>query len=163
MATATTDDERSATDHANADSLRRLIQLNIESLRELKLVAGMLSAEMVASLLRDLATERERFARELMEFAPPGNGLPAVGLRAHADEDESLRWWKEVRESAALGDSPALLCSAERGEQALADVYDTVIDETTDEPVNQMLRAQRDAIDRGCERIRELRAAVESM
>lgn len=146
----------------NDDTLARikdLVRINLDSASGFNEAADVVEDISLTSLFNILAVQRQRYAEELGQYVQINDD--------DADISESWkgmfhRWWLDLRGKLSGGDAYAVLAEAERGEDAIKEMYEEVIKETTGNPLNDVLHAQYAEIKKGHDQIRDLRDAAKA-
>lgn len=136
------------------EKIQGLIEINIDSYEGFKDAAESVENQALSSLFRDLAATRSTFASQLQGFVRI-NGEEAEdsgSLRGSAH-----RAWLNFRSALNGGDAKVILIEAERGEDAIKEKYEDVLEETAGTPLNGVLIRQYQAVKAGHDRVRDLR------
>ena len=136
------------------EKIQGLIEINIDSYEGFKDAAESVENQALSSLFRDLAATRSTFASQLQGFVRI-NGEEAENsgsLRGSAH-----RAWLNFRSALNGGDAKVILIEAERGEDAIKEKYEDVLEETAGTPLNGVLIRQYQAVKAGHDRVRDLR------
>jgi uncharacterized protein (TIGR02284 family) len=146
-------------DQLNQDTitgLKDLIRINHDSHEGYRSAADTVDIEAMAELFRQIANQRQAFAQELKaavelndEVAPASGS--AIG-QAH-------RWWLKARGALTSQNAYAVLAEAERGEDAIKEQYEKVIQSTTGNPLNDVLHRQLQVVKKQHDAIRRMRDA----
>ena len=144
-------------DDATIQGVQKLIRYNIDSADGFKGAAEDIKTEAIASLFRDLATERQQLATELQTFVQI-NGEEAV------DSGSAMaavhRTWLSVRGMVNGGAPHPILCEAEKGEDYIKAAYEDVLKNTAGSALNDVLTQQYAKVKAGHDRVRDLRDAM---
>lgn len=136
------------------ERLKDLVRINLDSAKGFETTADQVETASVADLMRSLATQRRSFANDLRQqirfnMEEVGNeGL--IRAKVH-------RWWIGVRGKVQDGDLHAMLSEAEKGEDAIKDLYQDVLKETMGSPVHPLLQSQYESVKQGHDRMRSMR------
>lgn len=137
--------------------LKDLTRINIDSAAGFKEAADVVENDQLKVLFTSLSQQRGHFAQELNRH---------IMLDEQDTEITSSwkgmfhRWWMDLRGKLSGGDAYAVLAEAERGEDAIKQMYEDVIKQTVGSPLNDVLLAQYAEIKRGHDKVRDLRDAV---
>ena len=133
-----------------------LIQINIDSQKGFCEVADKVKDKQLATLFKQLGDERRTNTTELQQIVSY-NGEDAVkdGSMAAAVH----RAWIDVRAAINGGDATVILNEAERGEDAIKEMYEDVLKETAGSAVNDVLTRQYAKVKAGHDKVRDLRDA----
>lgn len=135
------------------DMLQYLIQLNIDSRDDLQVAAASVSDATMASVLRELAEERNQQVSELRTLVSANCIEPeSVGSSSAA----GYRAWAEIR-TAILGVSAGLLGDLERGEDHMLDAYEVALKGDECEAIGDVLNRHFWRVKKSHDRIRTLR------
>lgn len=97
----------------------------------------------VASRMRELSTQRERFSAELRELAVQHS----IDIRDEGSLGGALhRGWMSLKDALTGDDADAVLEAVHSGEEHALSEYDDALDVEWDERVRQVIVRQADAI-----------------
>lgn len=135
--------------------LQDLIRINIDSAEGFETSAETVSEPRLASLFRDMALLRTRFAAQLQDVVSldeePRDSGSVMGT-AH-------RWWLQVRGAITSENAYAVLAEAERGEDAIKEAYEKALAEVVEPDIRRLLEDQYLDVKAGHDRVRDLRDA----
>lgn len=135
-------------------AIRDLIAANLDSSRELETAAAAIQDTGVARLLREIAVQRGEHVIELQ------NALTIRKIEANFAGTLTgtlRRLWLELRAAVQGGDPYAVLVETERAEDVIKKAYEAAVRECDDNPISVLLQAQFATVERGHDRVRELR------
>lgn len=136
------------------DNLQNLIEINLDSSKGLETAADKIENERIADYFRTLAPERLRFAEELKSCVEMTGEEP----RDHGSVKGTMhRWWLNIKGTVSSGDEHTVLAEAEEGEDAIKDLYEEVLAETTESPMHTVLVQQYERVKAGHDTIRDMR------
>ncbi|NNF44230.1 MAG: PA2169 family four-helix-bundle protein, partial [Phycisphaerales bacterium] len=132
-------------------SLQELIEINIDSAEGFTTAAEKIESKEIAQYFQKCASQRSKFASELKSVVNDNGESP--------EDDGSVlgtmhRWWLELRGTVQGGDEHAVLCEAERGEDAIKERYEQALEQTAGSPINAVLLSQYRAVKDAHDRIR---------
>lgn len=138
------------------EKVQDLIQINIDSQKGFAEVADKVKDKQIASLFRQLGNERQANTTELQQIVNFNGEDP--------QEDGSFaatvhRAWIDVRAALNGGDASVILNEAERGEDAIKEMYEEMLKETAGSAVNDVLTRQYTKVKAGHDKVRDLRNA----
>lgn len=139
---------------STVNKIQELTRVNIDSVKGFEEAAEQVEDLTVASVFRDLASERSQFATQLQEY---------VSLNAEEPTEEGSylaalhRTWIDIRSAINGGDAHVILCEAERGEDQIKHAYEDALKETAGSAMNDVLTHQYKSVKAGHDRIKELR------
>ena len=136
------------------EKLQRLIRINIDSEKGLEEASHAVQDNLVATMFVELGRDRANNAIELRKYIE-WNGEKAIDKGSYV---ASLhRAWLGVRSVVSGGDSHAILCEAERGEDAIKHAYEDALIATAGSAMNDVLTRQYAIVKAGHDRVREMR------
>lgn len=133
-----------------------LIQINIDSQKGFAEAADKVKDQKIATLFRQLGSERQTNTQELQTI---------VDFNGEEPKDDGSfkatvhRAWIDVRAALNGGDASVILNEAERGEDAIKELYEEVLQETAGSAVNDVLTRQYAKVKAGHDKVRDLRDA----
>ena len=137
--------------------VQKLIRYNIDSADGFKAAAKDIKTETIATLFRDLASERQSLAEELQTYVEI-NGEESV------DSGSAMaavhRAWISARGLINAGAPYPILCEAEKGEDCIKAAYEDVLKDTAGSAMNDVLTQQYAKVKAGHDRVRDLRDAM---
>lgn len=134
--------------------LQKLIRANIDAYDGFRESAEEIDDTTLATLFRQIASERSTLATELQNYVEwngedaADDGSAAAGVH---------RAWINVRSKINGGDPYVILIEAERGEDHIKSAYEDVLKETAGSAMNDVLTAQYAIVKAGHDKIRDLR------
>ncbi|WP_428306590.1 PA2169 family four-helix-bundle protein [Lacipirellula sp.] len=138
------------------EKVQDLIQINIDSQKGFCEVADKVKDKQLAALFKQLGDERRTNTTELQQIVnfngekPQHDGSFAATVH---------RAWIDVRAAINGGDASVILNEAERGEDAIKEMYEDVLKETAGSAVNDVLTRQYAKVKAGHDKVRDLRNA----
>lgn len=138
------------------EKVQDLIQINIDSQKGFAEAADKVKDKQIASLFRQLGGERQTNTAELQKI---------VNFNGEEPQDDGSfkatvhRAWIDVRAALNGGDASVILNEAERGEDAIKELYEEVLKETAGSAVNDVLTRQYAKVKAGHDKVRDLRNA----
>ena len=144
-------------DDATIEGVQKLIRYNIDSADGFKEAAEDIETESIATLFRDLASERQQLATELQTYVQINGEEPVDSGSAMAAVH---RTWLNVRSMINGGAAYPMLCEAEKGEDCIKAAYEDVLKGTAGSAVNDVLTQQYAKVKAGHDRVRDLRDAI---
>jgi uncharacterized protein (TIGR02284 family) len=134
--------------------LQDLIRANIDAYDGLRESAEEINDVSIATLFRELASQRSKLASELQDYVEWNN--------EDAADDGSFsagvhRAWLNVRSKLNSGDPYVVLIEAEFGEDHIKHAYEDVLKETAGSAMNAVLQKQYAVVKSGHDRVRDLR------
>ena len=134
--------------------LQQLIQINLDSEIGLREASHEIKNKSIATMFIELGRQRRNNAVEL-EKLMSWNGEEA------SEEGSYLaslhRAWLSLRGLLSGGNTHAILCEAEKGEDVIKKAYEEVLIETAGSAVNDVLTRQYAIVKAGHDRVRDLR------
>jgi uncharacterized protein (TIGR02284 family) len=141
---------------STVSQLQDLIQANIDSRDGFRQAALALEDLTLRSAFEQLADDRDMQADELARFVVWNGEIPrregSVSAAVH-------RTWMSIREMLSSDDRYAMLCEAERGEDAIKAAYEGALRETVGSAMDDVLQRHYAAVKSSHDRIRDLRDA----
>ena len=138
------------------EKVQDLIQINIDSQKGFAEAADKVKDQKIATLFRQFGGERKANTTELQQI---------VNFNGDEPEDDGSfaatvhRAWIDVRAALNGGDASVILTEAERGEDAIKELYEEVLQETAGSAVNDVLTRQYAKVKAGHDKVRDLRDA----
>lgn len=133
------------------DVLHHLIDICRDGERGFRAAADRVRDPTLKSLFAGLATQRKRFADELLPHLQRLGGSPdAEGTGVGAFH----RRWMAIKGLAPGDHDHHIVTEAERGEQAALDAYEDALNGMLPPTVTEMIEAHRDALLEATDRIR---------
>ena len=144
------------TDRTERAVLNHLIETNKDAERGFRHVAEHVADPTMKSLFLDIASQRERFAADLLPFAQRLGG-------ANAHEGTAVgalhRTWIDLRSAIFRNDSTAIVHEAERGESFSRGVYQEALDGILPPTARELVENQYAELQKTAMRLRELEAS----
>ena len=144
------------TDRSERAVLNHLIETCKDAERGFRHVAEHATDPAVKSLFLDIASQRERFAAELLPFAQRLGGANAhegtAGGALH-------RTWIDLRSAIFRGDPVAVVHEAERGEHFSRGVYQNALDSMLPPTARELVESQYAELRKTADRLHELEAS----
>lgn len=139
------------------DGLRDLIKINLDASKGFEESANKLESATIQDLFYSCAQERQRQADELRGYV--------VLNDEEASENGSVkgslhRTWLKFRAALSGDNDLAIMAEAERGEETIKKIYQTVIVDTAGSPVNDVLHQHVTQVMKRLDQIRDLRDAM---
>ncbi len=141
---------------ATIEKVQDLIRINIDSQKGFAESAEKIKDEKIATLFRHLGQERKTNTSELQKIVNY-NGEEA--RESGSFLATAHRAWIDLRAVLTGGDPSAILCEAERGEDAIKGMYEDVLKETAGSAANDVLTRQYAKVKAGHDQVRDLRDA----
>lgn len=138
------------------DKLQELVRINIDSDQGFSEAAEQIEDLTVASLFRELGSQRAQNSAQLQEYVA-WNGEKPVDDGSYAAAFH--RTWLNLRSQLNGGDAHVVLIEAERGEDQIKRAYEDALKETAGSAMNDVLTSQYANVKAGHDRIRDLRDA----
>ena len=138
------------------DKLQELVRINIDSDQGFSEAAEQIEDLTVASLFRELGSQRAQNSAQLQEYVA-WNGEKPVDDGSYAAAFH--RTWLNLRSQLNGGDAHVVLIEAERGEDQIKRAYEDALKETAGSAMNDVLTLQYANVKAGHDRIRDLRDA----
>ena len=139
------------------NGIQKLIRYNIDSAEGFESAAKSIDTDSIATLFRDLATERQSLATELQTYVDFNGEEPVDSGSAMAAVH---RAWISTRGLINGGAAHPILCEAEKGEDYIKAAYEDVLKETAGSALNEVLTKQYAQVKSGHDRVRDLRDAM---
>ena len=144
------------TDRSERAVLNHLIETCKDAERGFRHVAEHATDPAVKSLFLDMASQRARFAADLLPHAQRLGGANATeGTTAGALH----RTWIDLRSAISRGDSIATVHEAERGEHFSRGVYENALDSMLPPTARELVENQYAELRKTAERLHELEAS----
>ena len=144
------------TDRSERAVLNHLIETCKDAERGFRHVAEHAADPAVKSLVLDIASQRARFAADLLPFAQRLGGANAhEGTTAGALH----RTWIDLRSAIFRNDSSAIVHEAERGESFSRGVYKDALDGVLPPTARELVESQYAELRKTAERLHELEAS----
>ena len=144
------------TDRSERAVLNHLIETCKDAERGFRHVAEHAADPAVKSLFLDIASQRERFAAELLPFAQRLGG-------ANAGDGTAVgalhRTWIDLRSAIFRGDPVAVVHEAERGEHFSRGVYQNALDSMLPPTARELVESQYAELRKTADRLHELEAS----
>ena len=140
------------------DQLKELVQINIDSAEGFEQVIEQTDDADLKLLFEDGQRQRAGFAQRLRQVVEMNDEDVKMSDSLAA---QLHRWWISVRETISTSDRHAILCEAERGEEAILDKYRKCVPATAGSPLNDELNSQFEDILGMKKRIEQLRKQAE--
>jgi uncharacterized protein (TIGR02284 family) len=144
------------TDRSERAVLNHLIETCKDAERGFRHVAAHVTDPEVKTLFLDIASQRARFAADLMPHAQRLGGANAsdgtAGGALH-------RTWIDLRSAIFRGDPVAVVHEAERGEHFSRGVYEDALDSMLPPTARELVEAQYAELRKTSDRLRELEAS----
>jgi uncharacterized protein (TIGR02284 family) len=144
------------TDRSERAVLNHLIETCKDAERGFRHVAAHASDPAVKSLFLDIASQRERFAADLLPYAQRLGGANAHDGTAAGTLH---RTWIDLRSAIFRNDPVAIINEAERGETFSRGVYEDALDSLLPPTARELVEHQYAELRRTAERLRELEVA----
>jgi uncharacterized protein (TIGR02284 family) len=135
--------------------LNHLIETCKDAERGFRHVAEHAADPMLKSLFLDIASQRARFAADLLPHAQRLGGASAHDGTAIGTLH---RTWIDLRSAISRGDPVAAIQEAERGEHFSRDVYRDALESMLPPTARELVETQYAELHRTAERLRELEA-----
>ena len=143
------------TDRSERAVLNHLIETCKDAERGFRHVAQHATDPVLKSLFLDIASQRARFAADLLPHAQRLGGPNAHdGTTAGALH----RTWIDLRSAISRGDPAAAIHEAERGEHFSRDVYQSALDGMLPPIARELVEAQYAELHKTADRLRGLEA-----
>ncbi len=141
------------------DLLEHLATTAEDGAKGFQQAADLVAIETVASTLRELGYERQRFAHELRAIAATNFGefVPATGSVKAAVH----RGWMALKDLITGSDPHAVIAAAEEGEDYALEQWNDAAQQTLPIGVAQLVSRQRDAVQAAHDKVRDLEIATE--
>jgi uncharacterized protein (TIGR02284 family) len=144
------------TDRSERAVLNHLIETCKDAERGFRHVAEHVTDPAVKSLFLDIASQRARFAADLLPHAQRlGGASTAEGTTAGALH----RTWIDLRNAISRGDPIATVHEAERGEHFSRGVYENALDSMLPPTARELVETQYAELRKTAERLHELEAS----
>jgi uncharacterized protein (TIGR02284 family) len=141
------------TDRSERAVLNHLIETCKDAERGFRHVAEHATDPAIKSLFLDIASQRERFAADLLPHAQRLGGANA----ANGTTAGTLhRTWIDLRNAISRGDPVAAIHEAERGEHFSRGVYENALDGMLPPTARELVEMQYAELRKTAERLREL-------
>jgi uncharacterized protein (TIGR02284 family) len=136
--------------------LNHLIETNKDAERGFRHVATHVTDPTMKTLFLDIASQRAKFAADLLPFAQRLGGADAhEGSAAGALH----RTWIDLRSAIFRNDTTAIVHEAERGESFSRDVYQDALDGILPPTARELVENQYAELQRTAVRLRDLEAS----
>ena len=143
------------TDRSERAVLNHLIETCKDAERGFRHVAEHAADPALKSLFLDIASQRARFAADLLPHAQRLGGANAHDGTAVGTLQ---RTWIDLRSAISRGDPVATILEAERGEHFSRGVYKYALDGMLPPTARELVEVQYAELSRTAERLRELEA-----
>jgi uncharacterized protein (TIGR02284 family) len=144
------------TDRSERAVLNHLIETCKDAERGFRHVAEHATDPAVRTLFLDIASQRAKFAADLLPFAQRLGG-------ANAHDGTAVgalhRTWIDLRSAISRGDSIAALHEAERGEHFSRGVYENALQSMLPPTARELVERQYGELRKTAERLHELEAS----
>ena len=136
--------------------LNDLISINIDSVKGFEHAIDEVDSPQYKELFRSIKTQREANVRELRSLVASQGETPedSGSLKAKAH-----RWWLDLRANLSSNDDYNVLAEAERGEDAIKNMYEEVMEDAQGSPAADVIQQQYGNVKSGHDRVRDLRDA----
>lgn len=141
------------------EKLQTLIRYNIDSYNGFAESAKEIDHDGLSKLFNDLAAEHSSMAKELQNHVEWNNEEPEDDGSTKA---KIHRIWINVRGKLNSGDPRVILEEAERGEDAIKEAYENVLEEVSGTALNDVLVRQYASVKTGHDKVRDLRDTFKS-
>ncbi len=141
-------------DETTVAKLQQLIQVNIDSEEGFTEACKQIEDMSIGALFTELSAQRGQNALALQEFVS-WNGKRPTDEGSYAAMFH--RTWIDLRAMLNGGDTHAILCEAERGEDHIKHAYEDALKSTAGSAMNDVLTRQYANVKAGHDRIRDLR------
>lgn len=136
------------------EKLQQIIRANVDSGDGLEEAASKIKETTLANLFRDIAIQRTAHADELARMVR-SNG---VGPRRRGSGKAALhRFFVDFRAALNVGDPPAVLAEAQRGEDYIMHLYEGALEELSGSAAYDVLQRQHLEVKQSYDRIRNVR------
>lgn len=145
---------------ATLTKVQNIIQMNIDSQKGFSAAAKDVKDPGVATLFRRVGGERSGNVAELQKVVSYSGEEP--------QDDGSVkgamhRAWMNARSAITGGDSHTVLAEAERGEDAIKELYEDTLKEASGSPVYDVLQRQYVKVKASHDEVRDLRDAMKKV
>lgn len=134
------------------EKLQTIIQANVDSRDGFQEAAEKIEDVQVATMFRKLAAERSSRAAELGQIVSANGVEPQLKGSALA---ALHRYFIDFRAALNGGNAYVILAEAERGEDHIKHLYESVLKETAGSAVNDVLQHQYAALKEAHDRVRD--------
>lgn len=141
------------------NALQDLIQANIDSRDGYRQAAQGLEDLTLQSAFEQIAEDRDRQADDLARFVSWSGETPR---RSGSVAAIVYRAWSSIRELLSTDNRHAMLCEAERGEDAIRNAYEDALNRSVGSAANDILVQHYAAVCNTHDRIRDLRDACQA-
>src|ERR1044072_2889315 len=141
------------TDRSERAVLNHLIETCKDAERGFRHVATHGTDPAVKSLFLDIASQRARFAADLLPF---GQRLGGAGGRSGPAAGALHRTWSALRSAISRNDPTAIVVEAERGESFSRGVYKEALDGPLPPTARELVETQFAELQKTAGRLREL-------
>ena len=146
----------STLEDTTVETLRDLVQINIDSRDGFREAASQTKNPALKSDFEKYAQQRDQQAEELLTYVElNGDERDIEGSYAA----KFHRTWIEVRSALSFDDTQVVLDEAERGEDVIKDAYESALKETAGSAVNDVLMTHMGQVKASHDRIRSMRDA----
>jgi len=143
------------TDRSERAVLNHLIETCKDAERGFRHVAEHAADPALKSLFLDIASQRARFAADLL---PHAQRLGGAGAHDGTAAGTLHRTWIDLRNAISRGDPAAAIHEAERGEHFSRAVYKDALDGMLPPTARELIESQYAELHKTAERLRELEA-----
>lgn len=143
-------------DRSERAVLNHLIETNKDAERGFRHVAAHVTDPTIKTLFLDIASQRAKFAADLLPFAQRLGGADAhEGTTAGTLH----RTWIDLRSAIFRNDATAIVHEAERGENFSRGVYEEALDGILPPTARELVENQYTELQKTATRLRELEAS----
>jgi len=144
------------TDRSERAVLNHLIETCKDAERGYRHIAEHTADAAMKSLFLDLASQRARFAADLL---PHAQRLGGASVHEGTAAGALHRTWIDLRSAISRGDATSALHEAERGEQFSRGVYKDALDGMLPPTVRELVESQYAELSKTAERLHKLEAS----
>lgn len=141
------------------DKVQDIIQVNIDSRDGFLEAAEKIDDASITRLFRSLADERSTHIEVLSQI------VTSNGVQPHREGSTAAklhRYFIDFRAALNGGDRYVILVEAERGEDHIKHLYESVLKDTAGSAMNDVLQRQYAAVKKGHDQVRDLRDALKN-
>jgi uncharacterized protein (TIGR02284 family) len=143
------------TDRSERAVLNHLIETCKDAERGFRHIAEQAADPVLKSLFLDIASQRERFAADLL---PHAQRLGGASTHEGTTAGTLHRTWIDLRSAISRGDPVAAIHEAERGEHFSRGVYRSALDGLLPPTARELVEAQYAELRKTADRLRGLEA-----
>jgi len=143
------------TDRSERAVLNHLIETCKDAERGFRHIAEQAADPVLKSLFLDIASQRERFAADLL---PHAQRLGGASTHEGTTAGTLHRTWIDLRSAISRGDPVAAMHEAERGEHFSRGVYRSALDGLLPPTARELVEAQYAELRKTADRLRGLEA-----